>query len=445
MQDPYLHRRSLEGNRAPNWKRHLGAGLGVLALLILIYNIPAVNDRFAWRIDALRTRIAYFFNPPQEAVFVPEEQNFAATASAQAALPTRTPQPTPEATSVPLPESVRLSGFTYVDQHARWNYCGPANMTMALNYWGWLGDRDDVASYVKPGIGNDSNRPEDKNVMPYEMEEFADSQVQGMAALTRMGGELQTLKQLLAAGFPLIVEKGYYTTDASGNYSWLGHYQFVTGYDDTTGVFIVQDTYETTGDNGTGANMEWPYADFLSGWRQFNFLFLVVYPEAQEQIVLQTLGPWADEEWAFRHALEMAEADTQTLTGVDQYYAWFNVGTSHVRLFEYVDAANAYDFAFNLYEGLDAKTRPYRMLWYQSWPYWAYYYSARYQDVINLANYTLSTIDKPTLEESLYWRGLGYEAIGELDNAIADYRETVRLNPNFGPGWAQLQRLGVSG
>jgi tetratricopeptide (TPR) repeat protein len=443
MQDPYLHRKNLEGG-PPNWKRRLGAGLGILALLVLIYNIPAVNDRLSWRIEALRTRIVYFFNPPEEAVFVPEE-NFAGTATALAQQPTRTPQPTPQATQVPLPPAVQLSGFTYVDQHNRWNYCGPANMTMALNYWGWLGDRDDVAAYVKPGIGNDSNRPEDKNVMPYEMEDFADSQVEGMAALTRMGGELQTLKQLLAAGFPVIVEKGYYTTDASGNYSWLGHYQFVTGYDDSAGEFIVQDTYEETGENGTGMNMRWPYEDFLSAWRQFNFLFLVVYPEPQEAAVLEALGPWADEEWAFQHALEMAEADTQTLTGVDLYYAWFNVGTSHVRLLEYFDAVSAYDFAFSLYEGLDPDSRPYRMLWYQSWPYWAYYYSARYQDVINLANITLSTIDKPTLEESLYWRGLAYEAGGFLEQAIADYRETVRLNPNFGPGWAQLQRLGVSG
>ncbi|MCW5887509.1 MAG: tetratricopeptide repeat protein, partial [Anaerolineales bacterium] len=117
----------------------------------------------------------------------------------------------------------------------------------------------------------------------------------------------------------------------------------------------------------------------------------------------------------------------------------------HVRLLEYADAAHAYDYAFQLYQGLDPETRPYRMLWYQSWPYWAYYYSGRYADVIALANVTLlETIAEPTLEESIYWRGLAREAIGETDNAIADYREAVRLNPNFGPGIAQLQRLGVS-
>src|SRR5690606_1751291 len=132
--------------------------------------------------------------------------------------------------------------------------------------------------------------------------------------------------------------------------------------------------------------------------------------------------------------------------GIDLYFAWFNKGSSHVSLFEYVDAAHAYDYAFQLYAALDdgELRRPYRMMWYQTGPYWAYYYSGRYQDVINLANTTLSTVDQPTLEESLYWRGLARHAIGETGNAVADFRETVYLNPNFGPGMAMLQQLGVS-
>jgi hypothetical protein len=48
------------------------------------------------------------------------------------------------------------------------------------------------------------------------------------------------------------------------------------------------------------------------------------------------------------------------------------------------------------------------------------------------------------LEESIYWRGLAKRAIGEIDNAIADFRETVYLNPNFSPGRAMLEELGVT-
>ena len=454
-QDPFFRRYSNQGSSSSKWKRRLGIILSLIVLslfAILVYKIPFVNDHLAWRVDEWRTRLIYFLNPPEEAAFVPQEaQNLAASATALALQTTRTPlapTPTEQPTRLPLPNSVRLENFTYIDQHGRWNYCGPANLTMALNYWGWQVTRDDVAAYVKPGIGNVPNSPEDKNVMPYELEDFVETQTEGMQAVVRIGGELETLKQLVAAGFPAMVEKGYYTTDASGNYAWLGHYQFVTGYDDGADVFIVQDTYQTGGENGTGQNMTWPYADFETAWRAFDFLFLVVYPENQQDALVQALGPWADEEWANRHALERAMEDGETLTGVDQFYAWFNIGSSHVRLFEYVDAAFAYDYAFQLYAALpeDDSVRPYRMLWYQTGPYWAYYYSGRYQDVINLANTTLyDTIAEPTLEESIYWRGLAFEALGQIDNAIADYREAVRLNPNFVPGWAQLQRLGLSG
>jgi len=66
--------------------------------------------------------------------------------------------------------------------------------------------------------------------------------------------------------------------------------------------------------------------------------------------------------------------------------------------------------------------------------------------VINLANTTLlETISEPVLEESFYWRALAREAIGDQQGAIDDLRESVRLNPNFGPGWEQLNRLAGNG
>lgn len=446
-----LRRNSLGRSKTSPWARWLGALALIAVLTLLIYRIPFVNERFAWRVDNLRTRIVYYFNPPDEAIFVPQEQEILkATANLRVtgAAPTITvaPEPTQQATAVPLPESVRLDGFTYVDQHNRWNYCGPANLAMALNFWGWKGDRDRIGAYVKPGIGGKDGK-EDKNVMPYEMEDFVESQTD-FQAVVRVGGELELIKRLVAAGFPVLIEKGYYERDYTGKLAWLGHYQFVTGYDDPGEYFIVQDTYLRTGENGTGANMQWPYDDFVTNWRSFNFLFLLVYPDERREEVIELLGPWTDEEWANRHALKIAQAEAQTLGGVDQFFAWFNVGSSRVRLFEYVDAAYAYDYAFQLYAALpiDDTGRPYRIMWYQTGPYFAYYYSGRYQDTINLANNTLyETIAEPTLEESLYWRGLAYEALGQVDNAIADYREAVRLNSNFGPAWAQLERLGLNG
>jgi len=53
----------------------------------------------------------------------------------------------------------------------------------------------------------------------------------------------------------------------------------------------------------------------------------------------------------------------------------------------------------------------------------AYYYSARYADVINLATTTLEdTIASPDLEESLIWRGRALYMAGETQAAVRDYR-----------------------
>lgn len=429
-------------------------------LAIGLYYLPPINSRLAWRMESLRTRIIYFFKPPAEAVFQPSGQTdltietviattraeYLLTLTPQAtSTPKLGPTPSPTITTTPLPASVILPGVIYVDQHNRWNYCGPSNLTMALNFWGWKGNRDDVAKVVKPGSGDpkknfiEQGLP-DKNVMPYELVDFVNENTE-YRALSRYGGEEALVKRLIAAGFPVIAEKGYYERDYNGKIDWLGHYLFTTGYDDARGGFIVQDAYLKPGNDLLSK-----YTDYLDGWRSFNYLFMVVYPANREAEVLELLGPWADEKWATQHALELAESETQSLSGNDLFFAWFNKGTSHVALQQYVDAAVAYDQAFRLYANwnTDLGNRPFRMMWYQTGPYFAYYYSARYQDVINLANTTLNdTISTPTLEESLIWRGRAYYQIGNTKNAVDDFRAALNVHVNWAPAVQALQDLGL--
>lgn len=433
-----------------------------LALLFIVgvYFLPPVHDRLSTRVDLLRTRIIYFFNPPNEAVFQPSGETaltietVIATTRAEYLLTltppaTSTPRPVstliPTITSTPLPDSVILPGVTYVDQHNRWNYCGPANLTMALNFWGWKGTRDDVAKVVKPGSGDtkktfiEQGLP-DKNVMPYELVDFVNENTE-YRALSRYGGNVELVKQLLAAGFPVIVEKGYYERDYNGKIDWLGHYLFTTGYDDARGGFIVQDAYLKP-----GKDLLSEYKEYQDNWRSFNYLFMVVYPAERESEVLELLGPWVDEKWSSQHALELAQKDIQSLKGNDLFFAWFNKGTSHVALQQYVDAATAYDQAFTVYAGwkTDAGNRPFRMMWYQTGPYFAYYYAARYQDVISLANTTLNdTISTPTLEESLLWRGRAYYMAGNTQSAVEDYRAALKVHVNWAPAVQALQELGL--
>jgi tetratricopeptide (TPR) repeat protein len=187
------------------------------------------------------------------------------------------------------------------------------------------------------------------------------------------------------------------------------------------------------------------YQEYLEGWRAFNYVFIIVYQPEREAELYQVLGQWADETWATQKALEIAEQETQTLTGIDQFFAYFNLGTSNVRLMEYGLAAQAYDTAFSLYYALPEDDRPYRIMWYQTGPYWAYYYTSRYIDVINLADLTESTLYyHRVIEETLYWRAQAEAALGYYDAAYADLRKAVEYNPNFGPGISLMAEWGIS-
>ena len=252
------------------------------------------------------------------------------------------------------------------------------------------------------------------------------------------------MKRLVANGFPVVIEKGYYERDYTGKVGWMGHYALTTGYNEKEGVFIYQETYPPKGK--IGKNWTVQYDLFREGWRGFNYLFMVVYPLEREAEILDLLGPWRDPSWAKEYALEIAEAESKTLEGIDGFFAWFNKGTSLVALKRYSDAAAAYDQAFAAYAALSQTDtqRPYRTMWYQTGPYEAYYFSSRYEDVVALANTTLNeTIAEPTLEESLYWRGMAQYALGDRQAAVADLQEAVRLNPNFQSSIDKLQEWSV--
>ena len=431
--------------------------IGVLICVMLLigaYMLPPIHSRLAWRVESLIASIKFRIRPPDQIIFLPTQDSIesstptngfvaTSTSSPTMAQPTSGFTPTPSLVSTQIPAVVNLPNVVYVDQRNRWNYCGPSNLTMALKYWGWPGNRDDVAKVVKPGIQDKSlnfieQGKSDKNVMPYELTDFVQDHTSYNVVL-RYGGNIDLLKRLVAAGFPVVAEKGYYEADYTGKVGWMGHYQFVTGYDDGTQSLVVQDTWLD------GPNFRIKYDLFANGWRSFDYIFFIVYPPDRQSDVMRLLGQWADPVWSYQHALELAEQDVKTLKDIDLFFAWFNRGTSLVKLTRYSEAADAYDKAFNIYAGLntDNQQRPYRMMWYQTGPYMAYYYSGRYGDVIKLAHITLETVSPATLEESFYWRGMAEYALGQTEEGISDLRESVKLNMNFQAGLQMLKTLGV--
>ncbi len=419
--------------------------IGSSALLLAVYFLPPVHSRLSWRLASLRADIYYFFNPPGAVAFSPGQQDemdafFSQTQTAIALKPTATEEPTsaptefvsptptitetPLPTATPLPDLVILDGVEWEKQ--LFNNCGPANLSVALSFWGWEGDQTIAGAWLKP-------RQEDRNVMPYEMVEFVRSQTR-FNAMMRHGGNMEILKKLIAAGFPVIIEKGY--EEEAPQYGWMGHYGVLTGYDELEQVFIMQDTY-------VKPDYSKSYERIEGNWRAFNYIYIVVYPYERESEVYEILGPRVDETYSFELAAEIAREEKEDLEGRDLFFAWFNYGTSQRNLLNYYGAAQAFDHAFNeVYAALPESERPYRIMWYQTDPYFAYFYTGRYQDVIDLANHTFALSPVNAIEESWVWRGRARLALGDREGAINDFRAALEWHPGWWVAINELNKLG---
>jgi hypothetical protein len=408
--------------------------------------LPPVRERLAWHANEIALKVKYALNPPEKEIFVPQQAGTPAVSSTP--LPTSTPSPTPIRTATasgptetplpsltatvpatPLPPSVSLKGVHYEDQHGRLNYCAPANLSMALSYWGWNGNRDVVGPVLKPD-------DKDKNVMPYEMVDYVNGQTD-LRAVERVGGDLDLLKRFLAAGYVVLVEKGVYLRDLTGVVSWMGHYQVITGYDDANSAFTTQDSF-------ISADHPVSYDDLIAGWRAFNYTYIIIYPPDKEAEVMDLLGADADETANYQNASLKASNEIYGLAGIDQYFAWFNRGTNLMNLQDFAGAAAAYDEAFTVYPTIPEADRPWRMLWYQTGPYFAYFYSGRYYDTLYLADGTLNAMQGDrNLEESYYWRAMAKAALGDTSGAIQDFQASLEYHPGFEPALYQLRLLGV--
>jgi hypothetical protein len=406
---------------------------------IFVYNLTPIHQLLSWRFADLETHIRHALNPPAEVVFVPQEQPAEAPSTpAQLTTPSATPSPattaspsppgptdTPMPSPTPYPGQVSLTGI--VHEYQQMNNCGPTTLSMGLSFWGWSGNQTDTRAWLRPNFA----RVDDKNVDPSEMVTFVNTQT-GLKALARVGGDIELTKRLVAAGFPVMIEKGLQPEPGD----WMGHYVLVSGYDEARQRFITQDSYIMP-------DLPVSYTEVEDWWRDFNHAYLVIFPSEKEAEVLGILGAQADPAANYRYAAEKARREIDSLEGRELFFAWYNLGTNLVALADYVGAAQAYDQAFAIYPTIPEGDRPWRMLWYQVGPYLAYTHTGRYQDVIRLGNQTLDLAGNPVLEETFYWLGVAREATGDLEKALYDYQKAYEINPRSTPARQALERLGV--
>ncbi len=279
---------------------------------------------------------------------------------------------------------------------------------MFLRYYGWEGDQFPIAELLKP-------QREDRNVNVEELVYYVRTRAGWLNAEYRVGGDINLLKSLLAAGIPVMVEESFYFEEPfwPNDDLWAAHYNLLTGYDETTQTFIGQDSFH-------GANQSITYDTLDEYWRIFNRVYILVYLPSMQETVQSILGEDWDVEINRQRALESAQAEIDA--GQGDAYAWFNLGTNLVFFERWGEAANAFDRAREL--GL-----PQRMLRYQFTPFFAYFHTRRIEDLLDLSEYALKIT--PNAEEALLWHGWGLYRNGDTPGAIADFQAALAENPNY--------------
>lgn len=366
---------------------------------------------------------------PTATVPTPAVTPEAATVATDESPPTDTPapSPTPEQSPTParppLPASVRIDGLPIIPQ--KFNNCGPTNMTIVLNYYGVEVDQFDVAAVARPNY-------EDRNVSPDELAAYVNGHTD-LQASHYAGGDVDLLRALLAAGFPVIIEKGL---EPDASIGWMGHYVTVFGYDDAAGRFLVRDTYLGPWREDGMAS----YEDTARYWSQFNGAFIVVYPPERAGELAQTLGPaFADAPSMW--AATVARAREAVRATPDDGFAWFNLGTSLTALAGLNGDATYYEAAAAAYDQARLLGLPARMMWYQFGPYEAYLASGRHEDVLTLAEATVAGQGGRNVEETYYYQGRALLMAGDEAGARAAFQRAVALNPAAAVGLAAAAAL----
>jgi tetratricopeptide (TPR) repeat protein len=320
--------------------------------------------------------------------------------------------------------SLDIPGLEIIAQ--KFNNCGPANLTMVLDYYGHEADQLVIGDLLKPNY-------EDRNVSPHELVNYVNENGSILASAYR-GADIFLLKSLLAAGFPVIIEKGLWLDVREG---WMGHYLTLVGYDDGDQSFISLDTFLGPWDD-SGRLVS--YDEVSEKWHQFNNTFIVVRSLEKEEAFQALLPP------ELRDPVEMwrqAAQNAQALLSENEadVFTWFNLAASLTHLGELTGDVSHFDSAAIAFDRARELGLPWRMLWYQFEPYQAYLVAGRIEDVKLLTEVILIYEGGRNIEETYLYRGHALLAEGDRAGAAKSYQSALRLNPSMTSAQAALDLL----
>ena len=406
-------------NGRKNWSNFTGIviiGLLLTGAVFVIVQIPSIHERLTWRLEVAST---YLRSAVQPAGALPTALPTAPANQTETPSPTATPaqiatatataafSPTPTSSPTPIPGRVVLDPPEYEKQKP--NNCGPATFGMYLRYYGWKGDQSAISEVIKPLSA-------DRNVNVEELIYYARNHAGWLKSEYRVGGDVNLLRQLLAAGIPVVIEESSLVDQQFARADddfWDGHYLLITGYDDNAQTFITQDAYR-------GPNLEVSYTEQDKRWQPFNRVYILLFTPEQSSTVQTILGSDWDAKTNRQNALDKAQAETQS--DPKNAFSWFNLGSNLVYFESYTEAALAYDTARQI-------SLPQRMLRYQFGPFLAYFHSGRTEDLLALTQYALKITDNS--EEAWLWQGWALYRMGKKLEALDAFNKALSNHPGY--------------
>lgn len=294
------------------------------------------------------------------------------------------------------------------------NNCGPATLSMILSYYGVYVSQKELGDKMRP-YQNPKGDNDDKTIFTYEFAEWIEKY--GLRAKKRVNGDIELLKLFLANEIPIVV-KTWLRVDED-----IGHFRIVRGFDEAKGVIIQGDSYH-------GPNKKIPYFDLLLMWQPFNYDYIVVYKEDQEEIVMAILGEEKDENVAYQNALEKAKKERNL--DPQNIYPVFNFSTANYHLGNYEESVRAFE---------EVESRlPKRMLWYQIEPIRSYFELGDYSRVLQIIDRVLNTGNR-AFSELYQIRGEVYLAKGEKEKVKEQFELALFYNKNFSEAKISLEKL----
>ncbi len=315
-------------------------------------------------------------------------------------------------TLLSTPSVVELSPPPYEAQ--TFNNCGPASLSMVLNYYKKNTNQIELGNMMRP-FNNSWGGIDDKSVFPEEIVQYA--QKYDLLAVHRPNGSIEKMKQLVSQNIPVIVRTWLNTRED------IGHYRIVRGYNDERKTILQDDSYQ-------GPDITYEYNTFEELWQPFNYSYIVIYPKEKKEVVEAILGQDLNEKNAWENVLKRSA--TEQNAQYNKTYIQYNQAVAYYYIGDYSKS-------IQIFEKIESQL-PWRMLWYQPEPIYAYQRLKNQERVMYLTNSILFN-GNLAFSELYQARGEVYLALGNKDFARQEFENALNYNTNYESAQRALQYL----